>query len=215
MANKNNRNNSKVKQRKAYNRKQEDGRQNVNEKTTRNKNAGEDRANKKENNKGITSKKASRRMNRGKKASKENAKKTKPLARVDKRLTHVKNKSKQHKYTEMILKAFSAVVKPTSLSWQTILKYIYANFEVKDKTIANRQLKIALKWCITNNCTTFHRYPIYSTRYSVMCKVYTGYCGTSEIEHGLCACTVDNPLAKARGLSLRTGAQPMLYLQHI
>ena len=45
-----------------------------------------------------------------------------------------------------------------------------------------------------------------------MCKVYTGYCGTSEIEHGLCACTVDNPLAKARRLSLRTGAQPMLYL---
>ena len=45
-----------------------------------------------------------------------------------------------------------------------------------------------------------------------MCKVYTGYCGTSEIEHGLCACTVHNPLAKARELSLRTGAQPMLYL---
>ena len=45
-----------------------------------------------------------------------------------------------------------------------------------------------------------------------MCKVYTGYCGTSEMEHGLCACTVDNPLAKARGLSLRTGAQTMLYL---
>ena len=33
-----------------------------------------------------------------------------------------------------------------------------------------------------------------------------------KIEHGLCACTVDSPLAKARGLSLRTGAQPMLYL---
>ena len=33
--------------------------------------------------------------------------------------------------------------------------------------------------------------------------------GTSEIEHGLCACTVDNPLAKARGLSLSTGAQTM------
>ena len=45
-----------------------------------------------------------------------------------------------------------------------------------------------------------------------MCKVYTGYCGTSEMEHGLCACTVDNPVAKARGLSLRTGAQTMLYL---
>ena len=65
------------------------------------------------------------------------------------------------------------------------------------------------------NCTTFHRYPIFSKRYSVLCKVYTGYCGTSEIEHGLCACTVDNPLAKARGLSLRTGAQPMLYLSLI
>ena len=35
-----------------------------------------------------------------------------------------------------------------------------------------------------------------------------------RIEHGLCACTVD-PLAKARGLSLRTGAQTMLYLQFI
>ena len=45
-----------------------------------------------------------------------------------------------------------------------------------------------------------------------MYKVYTGYCGTSEIEHCLCACTVDNPLAKARVLSLRTVAQIMLYL---
>ena len=54
--------------------------------------------------------------------------------------------------------------------------------------------------------------PNFSMRYSVMCKVYTGYCGTSEIEHGLCACTADNPLAKARGLSLYTGAQTMLYL---
>ena len=45
-----------------------------------------------------------------------------------------------------------------------------------------------------------------------MCKVYTEYHGTSEIEHGLCACTVDNPLATARGLPLRPGAQTMLYL---
>ena len=58
----------------------------------------------------------------------------------------------------------------------------------------------------------YHNTQIFSTRYCKMCKVYTGYCGTSEIEHGLCACTVDNPLAKARGLSLRTGAQTMLYL---
>ena len=72
----------------------------------------------------------------------------------------------------------------------------------------------SLSSSIDNNrtCTTFHRYPIFSKSYTVLCKVYTGYCGTSEIEHGLCACTVDNPRAKARGLSLRTGAQPMLYL---
>ena len=31
-----------------------------------------------------------------------------------------------------------------------------------------------------------------------MCKVYIVYHGTSEIEHGLCVCTVDNPLAKAQ-----------------
>ena len=48
-----------------------------------------------------------------------------------------------------------------------------------------------------------------------MCKVYTGYHGTSEIEHGLCACTVDNPLTKARGLSLCTGAQILLSLTYL
>ena len=48
-----------------------------------------------------------------------------------------------------------------------------------------------------------------------MCKVYTGYHGTSEIEHALCTCMDDNPLAKARGLPLRTGAQTMLYLPHV
>ena len=31
----------------------------------------------------------------------------------------------------------------------------------------------------------------------------------------MCACTIDNPRAKARGLSLRTGAQTMLYLSHV
>ena len=67
---------------------------------------------------------------------------------------------------------------------------------------------------VSKLCTTILRYPIFSTRYSVMCKVYTGYCGTNETEHGLCACTVDNPLAKARGFSLRTGAQTILYLSH-
>ena len=31
-----------------------------------------------------------------------------------------------------------------------------------------------------------------------MCKVYTGYHGTSEIEHCLCACMVENPSLKLR-----------------
>ena len=48
-----------------------------------------------------------------------------------------------------------------------------------------------------------------------MCNIYIGHHGTSEIDDGLCARTVDNPLAKARGLSLRTGAQTMLCLSHI
>ena len=49
---------------------------------------------------------------------------------------------------------------------------------------------------------------IFSTKYPVTCKVYTEYHATSTIEHGLSACTVNNPLAKARGLSLRIGGQP-------
>ena len=73
-----------------------------------------------------------------------------------------------------------------------------------------------LKYCLKGPLnpkqpTNQPQIPIYSMRYYVMCKVYTGYYGTSEIEHSLCACTVDNPLAKARGLSLRTGAQTRLY----
>ena len=42
-------------------------------------------------------------------------------------------------------------------------------------------------------------------------KVYTGYHGTSKTEHGLCACMIVNPLAKARGSSLHTGAQTILW----
>ena len=86
------------------------------------------------------------------------------------------------------------------LNEYTCLKYKYAI------------ISVFTKWYAKTICTTIQRYPIFSTKYSIMCKVYTGYHGTSEIEHGLCACTVDNPLAKARGLSLRTGAQTMLYL---
>ena len=47
-----------------------------------------------------------------------------------------------------------------------------------------------------------------------MCKVYTGYYATSEIQHGLSVCMVNNPLSKAHCLSLYTGGQTMLYLLH-
>ena len=82
------------------------------------------------------------------------------------------------------------------------------------QTIQNTCISLTLGRLL-HFCITFHRNPVFSKRYSVLCKVFTGYHGTSEIEHGLCACTVDNPLAKARGLSLRTGAQTMLYLSLI
>ena len=81
---------------------------------------------------------------------------------------------------------------------------MYSLNKLKKKTFTIRSMKsskleLILYWQVDRStgvllmeirilCTTFHRYPIFSTRYSVMCKVYTGYCGTSEIEHGLCAC---------------------------
>ena len=37
--------------------------------------------------------------------------------------------------------------------------------------------------------------------------VNMSYHGTSEIDHGLCACMVNNPLTKAQRFSLRTGAK--------
>ena len=54
---------------------------------------------------------------------------------------------------------------------------------------------IELKEVVKIHCTIIHRYPIFSTRYSVVCKVYTGYHGPSEKEHGLCVCTVDGRLS--------------------
>ena len=49
---------------------------------------------------------------------------------------------------------------------------------------------------VSISCTAIHRYPIFSMRYSVMFKVYTGYHGTNEIYHGLCTCTVIIPSLK-------------------
>ena len=68
-------------------------------------------------------------------------------------------------------------------------------------TLKFRFLSLHQTSMLNSICTAIHRYPILSMRYSVMCRVYTGYHGSSEIEHGLCICMVDNPLAKALGLS--------------
>ena len=73
-------------------------------------------------------------------------------------------------------------------AWENIITilYITVNFTVG---LGFFLVRWQLSGDATLYCTTIHRYPIFSTRYSVMCKVYTGHCGTSEIEHGLCACT--------------------------
>ena len=60
----------------------------------------------------------------------------------------------------------------------------------------------------------YHSPQTFSTTYPLTWKVYTEYYDIRELEHGSSACTVDNPLAKARGLFLRTGRQTMLYLSH-
>ena len=46
----------------------------------------------------------------------------------------------------------------------------------------------------------------FSMKYFANCEVYTGECGIQKLYHSLSACTVDNPLAKACGLSPRTCA---------
>ena len=68
------------------------------------------------------------------------------------------------------------------------------------------------RWIVTRSPDTCTH--LLSIRFLVMCMVYTRYCGTNKIEHGLTACTVDDPLAKARGLSLRTCKQTKLYLPY-
>ena len=47
-----------------------------------------------------------------------------------------------------------------------------------------------------------------------MCKVYTGYHGTSEIEHDWCACAVDNPSLKL-GDYLSVQAHKPCLISHI
>ena len=100
-----------------------------------------------------------------------------------------------------------SLIKHVNVFRKNIIGFITPNFEANSQVVYE-----CIKPYVIRICTTINRHTIFSTIYSVMFKVYTGYHGTSEIEHGLCACTIDNPLAKARGLSLRTGAQTMVYL---
>ena len=50
----------------------------------------------------------------------------------------------------------------------------------------------------------------FSTKYFILSKVYIDEGGIKHLYHGLSACTEDNPLAKARGLSPRTGGQTIV-----
>ena len=52
----------------------------------------------------------------------------------------------------------------------------------------------------------------FSTTYFILSKVYTDENDIKCLNHGLFARTVDNPLAKARGLPPCTGKQTMVYL---
>ena len=71
--------------------------------------------------------------------------------------------------------------------------YVISSYVCKDLSVNKGYvLFCSVQWAVAA-CTTIHKYPIFSTRFSVIRNVYTGYHGTSEIEHGLCACMVDNP----------------------
>ena len=50
----------------------------------------------------------------------------------------------------------------------------------------------------------------YSVKKFILSKVYTDEGGVKYLYPDLSACTGDNPLAKARGLSPRTGGQTMV-----
>ena len=58
--------------------------------------------------------------------------------------------------------------------------------------------------------TTYHTLTNISMKYIVMYKVYTDVGGIKIVILCLSTCTQDNPLAKARGLSPRTGEHPMV-----
>ena len=49
-----------------------------------------------------------------------------------------------------------------------------------------------------------------SRKYLVMCKIHTDVGGIKKVIQYLPTCTLDNPLAKARGLSPRIGGQAMV-----
>ena len=81
--------------------------------------------------------------------------------------------------------------------------YFISNFPLYLNSLASDQTACFL-------VAPFPDIRMFSTRYSVKSKVYTGYHATSEIEHGLSARTVDNPPSKARGIS-RYRRTTMLY----
>ena len=56
----------------------------------------------------------------------------------------------------------------------------------------------------------FTTFTIFCTDYLGKCKVYINVGGIKFLWHGLYTCTLDNPLAKARGFSPRPDRQTMV-----
>ena len=61
--------------------------------------------------------------------------------------------------------------------------------------------------CINHSCQIS---PDLARNKFILIKVYTDENGMKYLYHGLSTCTGDNPLAKARGLSPRTGGQTVV-----
>ena len=72
----------------------------------------------------------------------------------------------------------------TPIQWlsdnQEVLKYTFST-KSEDPSLEVLSKELGGLNYLTTTCTTTHRYPIFSMRYSEMCKVCTGYHGTSEI----------------------------------
>ena len=89
-------------------------------------------------------------------------------------------------------------VSPSAFSRRAVVSYWRKNVH---EVLVNRLEGLSLPRKSVVSLTDRQQYTIFSMRYSLMCKVLTGYHGTGETEHVLCACTVDNTSLKLGDIS--------------